>query len=270
MTTVQKVIKYLAIAFAIFLTVTIIGGILSAVGALGGFFAKDAVLDQDKTYSVAGEVKSLVIQINAADLVIRQADQFSVTSNLKYLSVEENGGVLTIKETKKFSGKYNESSLTLTIPENTDFDQVNISTGACRLTADKISAAKLCLELGAGEVNIQDLVATTKAQIEGGAGKVTISGGALQDLDLDMGVGELNLTSALTGECEFDLGVGDANIRVIGNKDSYALDVEKGIGNITIDGKSVSGMDTGGSGSDEIQINGGVGAIDLTFQAPEV
>lgn len=36
MTTLQKVIKYLAIALAIFLTVTIIGGILSAVGLFGG------------------------------------------------------------------------------------------------------------------------------------------------------------------------------------------------------------------------------------------
>jgi len=41
MTTLQKVIKYLAIAFAIFLTVTIIGGILSVVGLFGGLFAWD-------------------------------------------------------------------------------------------------------------------------------------------------------------------------------------------------------------------------------------
>ena len=41
MTTAQKVIKYLAIAFAIFLTVSIIGGILSAVGFLGGLLSDD-------------------------------------------------------------------------------------------------------------------------------------------------------------------------------------------------------------------------------------
>ena len=41
MTTLQKVIKYLALAFAVFLTVSIVGGILSAVGLLGSLFSDD-------------------------------------------------------------------------------------------------------------------------------------------------------------------------------------------------------------------------------------
>ena len=68
MTTLQKVIKYLAIAFAIFLTVSIIGGILSAVGLFGGLFSSDAVFEEVKTYSVAADIHNLDIEINAADL----------------------------------------------------------------------------------------------------------------------------------------------------------------------------------------------------------
>ena len=102
--------------------------------------------------------------------------------------------------------------------------------------------------------------------IDGGAGRITISDGALHNLDLDMGVGQLNLTSALTGESDFDLGIGESNITVIGNKDDYKLDIEKGIGNITVDGTSVSNIKEYGNGNNSIEVSGGIGAINLRFQ----
>ena len=97
MTTFQKVIKYLAMAFAIFLTVSIIGGLLSMFGLFGGFFGGDAVTEDIKTYSVSSDIQSLEVKINAADFTIKQGESFSVESNLKHLTVEDKNGVLTIK-----------------------------------------------------------------------------------------------------------------------------------------------------------------------------
>ena len=271
MTTAQKVIKYLAIAFAIFLTVSIIGGILSAVGFLGGLFSDDDaawndVIGETKTYTFTSEISDLNIQINAADFYIKEGNSFYVESNLKHLTVEDKNGVLTIKETKKFGSAYTGAVLTLYVPADTVFEKADITTGAGRLTVDYLSAGTMNFELGAGEVKIDTLIATTAVDIEGGAGKITISGGALHNLDLEMGVGQFNLTSALTGECDFDLGVGESNITVIGNKDDYKLDIEKGIGNITVDGASVSNIKGQGNGNNSIEISGGIGAINLKFE----
>ena len=202
MTTFQKVIKYLAMAFAIFLTVSIIGGILSAVGLFGGFFSGDAVTEDIKTYSVSSDIQSLEVKINAADFTIKQGESFSVESNLKNLTVEDKNGVLTIKETKKFGSTYTGAVLTLYVPANTVFQKANITTGAGRLMVDNLSASTMNFELGAGEVKIDTLIATSDIDIDGGAGTITISGGALHNLDLDMGVGQLNLTSALTSRQE--------------------------------------------------------------------
>ena len=264
MTTLQKVIKYLAIAFAIFLTVSIVGGILSAVGLFEGFFSTDAVLEDVETYSVAAEIHNLDIEINAADLYIKEGEAFSVESNLKHLKVEEKGGLLTIQETKKFTGTYNGAVLTVYVPAGTVFDNVNLTTGAGRLTIGNLSAGTLDFELGAGDVTITSLVATESADIEGGAGRVTVSGGTLKDLDLEMGVGQLNLTAGLTGDCQLDLGVGESNITLIGSKENYKLDMEKGLGNICVDGKNVSGYSSG-NGANEVEINGGVGSINVQF-----
>lgn len=266
MTQLQKLIKYLAMAFAIFLVVSIIGGILSAAGLLGGFLDGDAVGETVETYTVSSDVTSLRIEVNAADLTIKQADAFSVKSNLKHLSVGEENGVLTVRETKKFAGTYNGAVLTVSIPAQTVFQKAEITTGAGRLTVDTLSAGSLRLELGAGEVDIETLTATASANIEGGAGKITIGGGTLCNLDLEMGVGQLNLTSAVLGDSELELGVGESNLTFIGSKADYAVDIEKGIGGITVDGELVSEYESHGNGENTVDINGGVGAVNLVFR----
>ena len=266
MTNFQKTVKYIAMAFAIFLTVSIIGGILSMFGLFGGFFSGDVVTEDTKTYSVSSEIQSIEVKINAADFTIKQGESFSVESNLKHLTVEDKNGVLTIKETKKFANTYTGAVLTLYIPADTVFEKVNIITGAGRLTVDSLSASTMNFELGAGEVTVDTLVATSGIDIDGGAGKITVSGGTLHNLDLDMGVGQLNLTSALTGDSDFDLGVGESNITIIGNRDDYKLDIEKGIGNITVDGASISNIKEQGNGNNGIEVSGGIGAINLKFK----
>ena len=172
--------------FAIFLTVSIIGGALSMLGLFGGFWGGDAVTEDIKTYAVSSDIQSLEVKINAADFRIKQGERFSVESNLKHLTVEDKNGVLTIKETKKFAHTYIGAVLTLSVPSDTVFEKVNIITGAGRLTVDGLSASTMNFELGAGEVTIDTLVATSDIDIHGGAGKITISGGALHNLDLDM------------------------------------------------------------------------------------
>ena len=265
MTAFQKVIKYLAMAFAVFLTVSILGGLLSATSLLGVFHATDAVLEENKVYQVQPGIRSLDIRINAADVTIRQAEGFSVESNLKYLSVAENDGVLVIKEEKKYAATYTDAVLTLCVPAGTEFEKVNITTGAAKLTADTLSAKSLKLQLGAGDVSIGNLNARTEADIEGGAGRITVAGGILNDLDLEMGAGELNLTAALLGDSDLALGVGESNLTLIGSKEEYRVDIEKGLGSVTVDGKAVSGFRST-TGDNRVEIEGGIGAIHLRFQ----
>lgn len=76
----------------------------------------------------------------------------------------------------------------------------------------------------------------------------------------------MNLTFVLTGETDFDLGVGESNITLIDNNDDYKLDIEKGLGNITVDGTSVSNIKEQGKGNNSIEVSGGIGAINLKFQ----
>lgn len=269
MTTTQKVIKYMAMAFAVFLAVSIIGGILGVFGLFSGLFGDDAVLGEATTYTVSGDITRLDIQINAADFTIEEADAFSVKSNLKNLTVKDNDGVLTIKEDKKYGISYTDAMLILYIPADTVFDKIDITTGAGRLTVDTLSADALDLKLGAGEVAIDSLTANSAASIEGGAGKITIKGGILHNLDLNMGVGQLYLTAAILGKSDLELGIGKTDITLIGIKEDYKIDAEKGIGNIIIDGEAATNYAGSGNGENVIDIEGGIGSINLTFKSEQ-
>ena len=232
---------------------------------LVGCNKNDVVLDEAKTYEITSEIHSLDIRISAADFKIQHGDEISVESNLKYLSVSEKDGVLTIVDEEK---NYNDSDamLTLYVPNDMVFDEVDITTGAAKMTVGTLSANSLKLKLGAGDVQIESLNASSDADIEGGVGQITIASGTLNDLTLKMGMGELNLSAAVLGESDLKFGVGESNVTLIGSKDDYKVDIEKGLGSITVDGKTVTDYGSSGNGQNHIEIEGGIGAINLKFQ----
>ena len=264
MTTAQKIIKYLALAFAIFLIVSIFSGILKATSLFGMLLTKDATLSESKVYTVEDPVHSLRLQINAADIAIQQGDAFRVESNLKYLSVSVKNGVLTVVEDRKYTKDYKGATLTLYIPAETVLNKADITTGACKLTAHTLTANDIQLELGAGDALLRELNALQEADIEGGAGKITVDGGTIHNLELNMGIGELNLSAALLGSNEH-MGVGQANLTLLGGQDLYRVETEKGIGSITVNGSPLSEPGQLGNGQNTVEIEGGVGAIALKF-----
>ena len=251
--------KYLAFVLILCLALPLVGCVY-----------ENPVLDEIRSYEVATEIHSLDIHLNAADFAIEYGESFGVESNLKFLSVTEKNGILTIFDKGKGnSNNYNNAKLTLYIPKDIVFDDVCIETGAAKMTVETLSTASLRFELGAGDVSIKQLNVTSHADIEGGAGAITVSDGTLNNLKLEMGVGELNLTAALLGNNEFDFGIGESNLTVLGSKQDYRIDIEKGLGSVTVDGEKVTDFGTSGNGQHSLEIEAGIGAINLKFQENE-
>ncbi len=262
--TFQKVVKYCAIALAVFIIVSIFVGIASAV--LSVFGVSDAVGEM-KTYELSGEMQNLDVEISAADFKITEGDTFSVKSNLKDLSVDLSGGTLKIEDKIKsfFSifGKnnYNGAVLEITLPKNFTFVTIEIETGAALVEIDSLRANEIELKLGAGQVDIKNFTALRSASVEGGAGEFNILGGEIADLDFEMGVGECNIKAKLTGSADIDLGVGEANLTLLGSESDYEIKFSKGLGSISYNGRDVENNQTIGDGAVFIDIDGGIGAL---------
>ncbi len=273
MSDIQRVIKYIAIAFAIYLVVMIIGGLLTFLGSMFLFFGNDKGITKEMnmlTFDNKYEIKELNIDIKAASLIIEESENFAIKTNNSYISLDQNKEILTIKEkSHRWFRDNNESKLIIYLPKSIQFDKFRIDAGAGKIEIDNIISEEINLSLGAGQVIIDNLEATKKSKISGGAGEMIIKNGLLNNLDFDMGVGHVKITSALKGDSDIDAGIGELEINILGPESDYELEVEKGIGRIEVNGKSLNNDSKYGNGINKIEIDGGVGKIDIRYQDKE-
>lgn len=247
MTTFQKIVKYIATALAVFLTVIIISGALGLIALFTGISNADATADDLKTYAVPQDVKNIVIDINAANLSIKKGESLSIESNINKLDILEKNGTLKIKEKRFFGLFYGSAVLTITVPENASFESLSIKMGAGNITAESVNVTK-------GTV------------IESGIAKISVNGCSFNNLNLDSGVGGLDFNSKVAGKFEVSTGIGESNITLPGKKSDYSVDVDKGLGSIIVDGEKVSELETKDGNLCKIEVDGGIGNISLNFK----
>ena len=53
---------------------------------------------------------------------------------------------------------------------------------------------------------------------------------------------------------------------MFGKKEEYRTKINKGLGNVTVDGKKVSDNEVVGNGENKIDIDGGIGEIKIDFR----
>ena len=292
MTTAQKIIKYFAIAFAIFLIISIISLILFGVYALSGVLGlKDnskidisgnmqtvdfgsvtsgdnnsgnSINNSEQTVNIA-DITSLDIEVKYTNLIIRNGDTFRYeTNNDNIVYRQSNNNTLKIEEKHSWTLGNTQSDLVIYIPENFNLNKINIEAGAGKVEIENLNAESLDLELGAGEASISNLNVTSRCKLEGGAGRLNVLNGNLNNLDLDMGMGEVNINALITGNSDIDAGIGTLNLNLQGSKADYRIRLDKGVGNIRINGENISNGSTYGEGANIIKIDDGIGNINIT------
>ena len=103
MTSVQKIIKNIALALAVFLIVSIISGILSALYALSGVLGlknEDTKINNEMSMIdfENGEIATLDIDVNFTNLIIKNGDTLRAETNNKDINCKQNNQNLQIKE----------------------------------------------------------------------------------------------------------------------------------------------------------------------------
>lgn len=270
MTESQKIIKGLAIALAVFLIFIMVAAALAIVfTAFGG----NKLAKEPFDVMPDGEFSSLDLSLSSTVLEIRTGEVFSVSTNNRRIEVEIDDGVLSIEEdgVRNFLnfGDRNDSVLTLTLPGDFVFEEIEIEAGAGKVTVDTLSADRASLKFGAGEVEIGALNTTVETDVEGGAGKITIASGTITALDLEMGIGNLSLRAALVGDSSVDCGVGETGITLLETDGGYSVRASKGLGSLTVYGEDFLADASVGNGSNRLSVSGGIGAIRIEEEHSE-
>ncbi len=266
MSSMQKVIKYLAIILAISLIIGIFTGIYQGIGALFGVLTDDTSENDFNINEFPNSFSILNVDIKASKLKIVTGESFKVESNNKYVTSKQTNNKLSVIEKHTNFFKLNKNSeVIIYIPEDMIFDKVYISSGAGTINIESITAKDLELELGAGKIEIDNITTYNSTDIDGGAGEVIINNANISNLDLDAGVGKFTLNASIKGKSDIDAGVGELNINLLDSKENYSIYTESGIGRIIVDGNTIKNQSYYGNGNNTIDIDGGIGSININF-----
>ena len=146
-------------------------------------------------------------------------------------------------------------------------DETKIETGAGKIKIEKLNTQGLYLNLGAGDVYIENVIVTSETKIDSGVGKIELKYCEMNNLKANLGMGEFVFSGKLTGKSEMNSGVGAINVDLMDNKKNYTVDVSKGIGNVTLDGQKLEMDILYGTGENYLYIDGGIGEIKIRFKS---
>ena len=265
MTIWQKIIKYLAIIFAMMIIINIIGGIASGLTTITSLFSGFKNNNENVyifTVDEINEIDNLKIDLKTSNLVVKSGDTFSIHTNNRYVKQILNNESLTIKENGHFNFNSN-NEVIITIPNDKIFNKINISMGAGNVNSENLASLYLNIDAGAGNISFDNLSVTEEFDLNGGAGNITINNSQVKNLDLDNGIGEFKFSGYLFGNNEIDIGVGNASLYLNSDINEYNFYIDKGIGNITINDEKISdGYRVNNDANIKtIKIDGGVGNI---------
>jgi hypothetical protein len=244
MTEAQRIIKYIAIAFAIFLIVTIISGI--SFGIYGLFTLGDNLISnqniEEKCQSA--EEHCLQISLAAANLNIKTGEAVKVdTKNDKIETTIEGGKIIIAEKGRHLFDSYNDRDVTLYLPEDISYDKIYISGGAGNINIESLSTSNLEMSLGVGSSEIKNLDA--------------------KNAKISTGIGDTKIDDFETEDAKISAGIGEVSVSLKSKAEDYRIEVSKGIGSITLNDTSLSDGIIG-SGSKKLDISGGIGSVKIT------
>ena len=266
MTSFQKAVKYFAIVLSFILITGMVAGVVKGVSVLAKF--ADLTTSDGRVEDVSGEeIKKIRIKLLRTNLEIVQGDSLNAETDNEDITVKEVFGTLVVEEnSKSIVDSLKKSELVLTIPKGYTFKEIKITTGAGRFGAELLNAEKIDLNFGAGAVKIDKIVSSERTEMTGGAGKIEIRDGKTHNLNFDMGVGKLDYRAEITGKSEIDCGMGGVDLILLGGEENYSVDLDKGLGLVSIGGVSYNDGIDYGDGENKLDINGGVGEINVSFE----
>ena len=269
MTTTQKIIKYLAIAFALFLVISIFSIIFGLsreiISSINSDKKDSKLLEEYTTISNnVNNIESFKIDISNDDIEIKEGEKFEVKTNDPDVKFYHENSKVKIKTDKTFSWHLSNSSrgtIIIYLPNEFNISELNLNLGTGKIDIDKIFVETLLMDLGAGTMTAKEINVYEKATINGGAGNINIYSGTINNLNLKLGAGNASIESDLTGSNTLTTGVGKLNLGLSRSKDNYKFDISKGLGNIILNDFDVSEDILIGDGETKIKISGAVGNI---------
>ena len=130
----------------------------------------------------------------------------------------------------------------LEIPKDFYFENIDIELGAGIIEADALLATNdINMEIGAGEL-VADTLFADMLTADIGAGNLEVNKGSVKDSDLVIGLGNMTYSGIITGDLSTECGLGNLDLYLDDNVKNHNYELECSIGNITLNKTDYSGI----------------------------
>lgn len=218
----------------------------------------------ENVFMVEEEVDVLEVNAGAAEVNIIDGGSFYVSTDNRNIKCSADGRRLTVNT--KHRNEDDTRRVTISVPSDKIFDKIVINAGAESFEAEILKAESLEMHIAAGNMYIDDVEITKRAQIDFAAGFLEVSSGKINDLRVNMAVGAIEIDAELTGRSEFTCGGGKINVDLPLPEERYAISLDSLLCVATLNGDRISKGQTYGRGDNIIDINGVAGAVTITTE----
>lgn len=265
MTGVQKFIKYIAIAFGIYLSITIVLVLLGIVNGLvkGSKQSTTEIIeniDGDDLKDISQEytnIANLEIDLENIELIIKKGENLKIegTNIPNKLEIKQDGNTLKISDDEVFSNFYTvNNALTIYIPEEQKLNNIDIEANSVSVDIERLNATNLKLETYNNDCKIDELL-VDNLEMNNEYGKIEIYKSEVKTLKLDSESGTEDIHMKITEKAEMDLEYSTTNMILTGSLENYQINHKKQFGNTYIEGNEfLSPRESIGNGNIKINL----------------
>ena len=278
MTGFQKFIKYAAIAFGIYLSITIVLVLLGVargfVGASKNDEFKDIVRDREEYHTEDitrnyENIKSLEVNVEETELIIRNGDTFKIegTNIPDRMEIEQDGNKLKVSD-EEVSSSFSDENMVVTIyiPEDIKLDTIDLEINYVSADIQKLNATNLKLDIYNNYCEIDEIIADN-VEFKNEEGNLDIYDAEIGRLLFDSESGVEDVSLDITGNAEINLEYSYTDMNLIGTQEDYQINTKNQSGNIYIDGTTItSNSETLGSGNAKINLDNVHADIFISFR----
>lgn len=196
----------------------------------------------------AADIRELKIDLRNCDLRIAPSDDDKIYVGIEagdadHISLKRDEDVLKIIDTRKHFKNLKTVSVDIRIPDDHMFDEISMQLRAGDIGIDRLAANEIEIKAGAGQMDVETLIAKQEFDLELGAGDMEIGEAELGRTDIECGVGSFEIISCtLGGDANINGGVGEVNVGIAGEKDDFNYELQCGLGELEVFGDSYTSL----------------------------
>ena len=186
--------------------------------------------------------------------------------------MKKNFHAFVVEDHSKLLKNVNKNvTLEIIIP-NRLIHEIEVENKTGDVTLQGIETNELSLELGVGDIELEEVTIHSETEIKGGTGDIQVKDSTFYSkFDIEEGAGDIAFIGELMGNVKINCGIGDVKLEVDNHRDNYHIVAEGGVNSLKIDGEKMGGSlatqynDNYEKNRFDMKLEVGVGDIQVNF-----